>query len=286
MLEQSEIPEEGSEQLVECLAGLARGVPDAGPEPGPELAALMATGSRVVSAPFGRRHRRVLAAGVLAVGAVAAGGIAAAANELPPAAQSVVAEFSERFLPFELPHPDVRRPERGDDSPPELDPIPVDGPDQGVVTREDEGADTSPGGAPTPAQARPTTTPSPTKAPSSAPSPSATAVPTPDALDPASTALPGTPEATSAPQEPAAEEPAEGDGDSQAAPGEDLTSTPTTGDSTGSGSQPPATDPGASPSPTAAPPLNSRRAEGMDRRTAGREQKPRRGRPADVPPGG
>jgi len=247
----------------------------------------MTGSSRVVSVPFGRRHGRVLAAGVLAVGAVAAGGIAAAANELPPAAQTVVAEFSERFLPFKLPHPDVRRPGRGDDAPPEPDPIPVDGTDPGVVTREDEGADTSPGGAPTPSQAPPSTAPSPTKTPSSAPAPSATAVPTPEVLDPSSTELPGTPEETSAPQEPAAEEPAEGgDGDSQAAPGEDLTSAPTTGDPTGPGSEPPAADPGASPSPTAGPTLNSRRAEGMDRRAAGRERKPKRGRPADVPPGG
>ena len=280
MLEQSGIPEEGSEQLIECLAALERSVPDTAPEPGPELAALMArTSKAVVVAPFARRRRRLLIAGAVAFGTVAAGGIAAAANELPSGAQDVVAEFSERFLPFDLPRPDPRRPDRGDDDSPEQEPIvPVDA-TPGLQTPGSE----DPSIAPT---ERPTSAASPSTAPSSAPSPSSSALPSPGAVDPTDgTELPPAPEETAAPDDPVTEEPV--DGDPQAAPEGDESSAPTSGDSTDTGADP-GTDPGTTePEPSPSPgsgsgPLNSRRTEGMDHRPDGKEKKPRSSQSSDV----
>lgn len=282
MLEQSGIPEEGSEQLIECLAALERSVPDTAPEPGPELAALMArTSKAVVVAPFARRRRRVLIAGAVAFGTVAAGGIAAAANELPSGAQDVVAEFSERFLPFDLPRPDVR-PDRGDDGSPEQPIVPVDA-TPGLQTPGGEDPSITPTEGPTSGA-------SPSTAPSSAPSPSSSALPSPGAVDPTQgTELPPAPEETAAPDEQVTEEPV--DGDPQAAPEGDATSAPTSGDSTETGTDPGtdsgtdsgATEPEPSPSPSGGSgPLNSRRTEGMDHRPDGKEKSPRSSQTSDV----
>ena len=107
MLAESDIDGEGLDELFACLVGLECYVDETAPEPSPELAALMAgLASNVVVVPIRRRRGRLFIAGAAAFGTVAAGGIAAAANELPPAAQTIVAEFSEEFLPFELPRPE------------------------------------------------------------------------------------------------------------------------------------------------------------------------------------
>ena len=281
MLEQSGIPEEGSDQLIECLTALERSVPDTAPEPGPELAALMARTSRaVVVAPFARRRRRLLIAGAVAFGTVAAGGIAAAANELPSGAQDVVAEFSERFLPFDLPRPEVRRPDRGDDGSPEQPIVPVDA-TPGLQTPGGEDPSITPTEGPTSGA-------SPSKTPSS--SPSSSVLPSPGAVDPTDgTELPPAPEETAAPDEQVTEEPV--DGDPQAAPEGDATSAPTSGDSTGTdtgtgtdaGTDSGATQPEPSPSPSGGPgPMNSRRTEGMDHRPDGKEKTPRGSQTSDV----
>lgn len=278
MLEQSGIPEEGSEQLIECLAALERSVPDTAPEPGPELAALMARATKTaVVAPFARRRRRLLIAGAVAFGTVAAGGIAAAANELPSGAQDVVADFSERFLPFDLPRPDLRRPDRGDDDSPDQEPVVPVNETPGLQTPGSEDPSITP-------TDRPTSAASPSTAPSSAPSSSA--LPSPGAVDPtAGTELPPAPEGTAAPDEQVTEEPTEGD--PQAAPEGDASSAPTSGDSTDTGTDPGTdsgtTEPEPSPSPgSGSGPLNSRRTEGMDHRPDGKQKNPRSNQTSDV----
>lgn len=110
MLEESEIPASGADELVELLVGLEERYVDAVPEPGPELAVLLRADDASRSTPFllTPRRRRALAAGVVALGAVVTTGLAAAANELPEPAQRWVSELSDRFLPFDLPHPTDR----------------------------------------------------------------------------------------------------------------------------------------------------------------------------------
>jgi hypothetical protein len=105
LLAESGITDE-SEELVATLLSLEEGLPEAAPEPSPELAALFANPGRSASvSPLRRRPAGILVAGAVAFSTVTAGGLAAAANELPPGAQSIVADFSERYLPFELPQP-------------------------------------------------------------------------------------------------------------------------------------------------------------------------------------
>lgn len=107
MLEESGMS--GTDQeLLELLVGLEQQYVDIpAPEPGPQLANLLgggATGSSMVRPLLGGR-RGVVAAGAIALSAVLTTGVAAA-NELPPPAQRWIAEFSERFLPFDLPGPE------------------------------------------------------------------------------------------------------------------------------------------------------------------------------------
>ena len=101
MLAESGIPEAGSTRLLESLTELGRAVDEVEPLPGPELTSLIAGTSR--GAASRRRRARVMVATAVALGTVGAGGLAAAANELPDGAQDLVAEFSERYLPFDLP---------------------------------------------------------------------------------------------------------------------------------------------------------------------------------------
>lgn len=110
MLDEAGLPEAASAELMRLLAGLEeRYVDGSVPEPGPELAALLAgaTSGPGPGAGKGTRGRRAAAAGVLALGVVVSTGWAAAANELPAPAQRWVARFSQRYLPFELPYPDA-----------------------------------------------------------------------------------------------------------------------------------------------------------------------------------
>lgn len=110
MLEESGLG--GSEELVSLLAALeARYVEDVVPEPGPELATLLGGGGAGGrGGAGGAGGRRAAAAGVVALGLVVTTGWAAAANELPTAAQRWVAQFSQRYLPFDVPFPDTRTP--------------------------------------------------------------------------------------------------------------------------------------------------------------------------------
>lgn len=117
MLEESEIPASGADELVELLVGLEERYVDAVPEPSPELAVLLGVddASRATRLLLTPRRRRALAAGVVALGAVVTTGLAAAANELPEPAQRWVSELSDRYLPFDLPHP-TDRASQGDES--------------------------------------------------------------------------------------------------------------------------------------------------------------------------
>jgi hypothetical protein len=119
LLDESGIPQGGSEELAALLASLEAGyVDDVTPEPGPELAALLGGGGRAPTkgTPFRRRHRAAFT-GMAALGVVLGTGWAAAANELPAPAQHWVAEFSQRFLPFDLPFPESSARGRVPDAP-------------------------------------------------------------------------------------------------------------------------------------------------------------------------
>ena len=56
--------------------------------------------------PVGSTRRAVVGASALALAAAVTTGAAAAANELPDPIQRMVAELSERYLPFDIPRPD------------------------------------------------------------------------------------------------------------------------------------------------------------------------------------
>jgi hypothetical protein len=110
MLAESGIPEPGSTRLLDSLTELGFSVDEIEPpQPGPELASLMARASRGTVVPFRRRSASLAVAAAVTLGTVGAGGLAAAANELPHGAQDLVAKFSEQYLPFELPRPDADR---------------------------------------------------------------------------------------------------------------------------------------------------------------------------------
>jgi hypothetical protein len=108
MLAESGIPEAGSTRLVESLSALARSLDEVEPSPGPELTSVMAGAARGAVVPFRRRRARLMVATAVALSTVGAGGVVAAANELPEGAQNLVARFSERYLPFDLPPAEPR----------------------------------------------------------------------------------------------------------------------------------------------------------------------------------
>jgi hypothetical protein len=99
MLAESGIPETGSTMLMDSLTALGRSLEEVEPQPGPVLTSLMADAARTPR----RRRARMVVASAVALGTLGAGGVAAAANELPDGAQDLVAKFSERYLPFDLP---------------------------------------------------------------------------------------------------------------------------------------------------------------------------------------
>jgi hypothetical protein len=108
MLAESGIPEPGSTRLLDSLTELGFSIDEIEPpQPGPELASLMARASRGTVVPFRRRSASLAVAAAVTLGTVGAGGLAAAANELPDGAQNLVAELSERYLPFDLPRADA-----------------------------------------------------------------------------------------------------------------------------------------------------------------------------------
>jgi hypothetical protein len=212
--------------LVELLEALADVDEEHVPEPSPGLAALMADLPVLSSRP--QRRLRVLVAGGVAASMVCAGGIAAAANELPASAQRIVAEFSQRYLPFQLPQPEESEPE----VPTEADPAP-DTP--GQVTQEPQvgtetvsPADDSDETTPTsPRRIRGTASPTPDLVPSpvttaAPPAPGPTETPTTD-LEPTPTE-----EATPTEEETVADPT---DGEAAPSPVEEPTSTESPTDS-------------------------------------------------------
>ena len=240
MLAESGIDGDGSDELVSCLTELDVYVDDNPPEPSPELAALMASlaPDNVVAGRFGRRRTRLFIAGAAAFGAVGAGGIAAAAaNELPSGAQTIVAEFSERFLPFELPYPDgSRQPHTVTEEAEGLDP-------EDLARRAEEEAASTGGTTGTTG----TTGDSQPVLPSPTPSADATGAPSPSGS--------ATEEAAPPSEAPPAEaEPAEGEvttaPPSGSPAGEPTTSPDPDGTSAPEPSEP-AAEPSGSPSPTA-----------------------------------
>lgn len=98
----------------EWLEQLAALGDTAAPEPGHELAALIA-GDRVVSIDSaGSRARRRIGAAGLAAAVLLTGGVGAAAAEvLPRPAQEFVAGLVRTLTPFEVPEPGVAVPEEG-----------------------------------------------------------------------------------------------------------------------------------------------------------------------------
>lgn len=237
MLAESGIEGQGTDELFEALVELGRYVDEAPPEPSPKLASLIAglPGNPVI-APLARRRGRMLVAGLVTVGTVGAGGIAAAANELPSTAQSLVADFSARYLPFELPHPDSRREPHQEPVEPHQDPVePVQPAPTGVETDADDVDGLH--------QADPSTTevgPDPTATASAGPSqsPPATSAPTSSAApSPSPTVTPGGEGGT-------ATDP-QADGSPSASPSDGESS------DTKAGTEP--TDPATAPSGTASP---------------------------------
>ncbi len=148
MLEESEIPAFGADELVELLVGLEERYVDAVPEPSPELAVLLGVddASGATRLLLTARRRRALAAGVVALGAVVTTGLAAAANELPEPAQRWVSELSDRYLPFDLPDP-TDRAAHGDEStrPPDGDAAGERSREEGEAGRRRDGVGTTGG---------------------------------------------------------------------------------------------------------------------------------------------
>jgi len=108
MIEESGLDSFESEDLAAFLTMLESLVDESVPEPSPALAAMLSGGAAEagVSSLAARRHQNALAAAALALTGIVATGVAAAANDLPPAVQRVVAEFSQSFLPFGFPYPE------------------------------------------------------------------------------------------------------------------------------------------------------------------------------------
>ena len=110
MIEESGLDAFESDELAAFLAMVGSLVDDGAPTPSPALAKLL-SGAAAGAGPISlavRRHQNALAAAVLAVTGIVATEVAAAANDLPPPAQRIVADLSNRFLPFDFPYPGTR----------------------------------------------------------------------------------------------------------------------------------------------------------------------------------
>lgn len=97
-------------ELEPVVAALRSLIPTYVPQPSPALAALLAHPPRFV-ARTPRRHRYAVGAAAAALTSLTATGVAAAAGELPPSAQDLVAHISEKLLPgpLQLPESDAGR---------------------------------------------------------------------------------------------------------------------------------------------------------------------------------
>jgi hypothetical protein len=277
MLAESGIPEAGSTRLMESLTALGRSVDEVVPLPGPELTALMTS----AAGPSRRRRARLMVATAVALGTVGAGGFAAAANELPDGAQNIVAAFSERYLPFDLPRAGAPGPD------PESRFVPVS-----QTPRASQGAERADGPAPSPAGEPAGVGSSDDRAGDEAASTTESKLPprSPSPTDP------GQRQPTPAPA-PADEAPLAGQGGQVEKPGgvpgpeagEEPVAEPQTGE-VGVGEEPPVeVSPGAEASPDAEaeavtdalPGKAAEKSQGGDRRGARG-----RGKPSGVPAGG
>ena len=106
MLVESDLDPAELDDLVDLLAPLGE-LPETSPAPSDDLADLFDSTApvRLVSSMSGRRHGAVAGAVVLALSAVGATGLSAAANTLPRPLQHGVSQFSQHYLPFDLPEP-------------------------------------------------------------------------------------------------------------------------------------------------------------------------------------
>jgi hypothetical protein len=95
--------------VVDLLAPLGE-LSETSPLPSAELEELFTASPPVapVTALLGRRRGAVAGALVLAISGVGATGLSAAANTLPRPWQHGVSQFSQRYLPFDLPEPPKR----------------------------------------------------------------------------------------------------------------------------------------------------------------------------------
>jgi hypothetical protein len=108
MLLESGLAREEMTEVIDLLLPLDDLVAEV-PTPSDELAALMGADQRPASLAASRRSA-VATALVLALTGVGATGLSAAANTLPRPLQHKVSQFSQHYLPFDLPEPPPARP--------------------------------------------------------------------------------------------------------------------------------------------------------------------------------
>ena len=122
MLAESGLAREEMADVVDLLLPLEDLVDDA-PAPSAELAALLGPERPRPVARVGGRRSAVAGALVLALSGVGATGLSAAANTLPRPLQHQVSQFSQNYLPFDLPEPPA--PHRRSQGLPALTPAPT-----------------------------------------------------------------------------------------------------------------------------------------------------------------
>ncbi|MGZ8738349.1 MAG: hypothetical protein ACXWW7_14385 [Nocardioides sp.] len=98
------LPPELVADLEPVVSGLRDLVADEPPTPSAALAALLADPPRI-DVPRSRRRLLVVGSAAAVLTSLTVTGMAAAANELPNPAQRLVAQLSERYLPFHFPQP-------------------------------------------------------------------------------------------------------------------------------------------------------------------------------------
>lgn len=150
VLREAGLPESGFTDVLDLLDE-ARNAALPRMEPSPEMVALWSAAA--APAPPNRRRRAVIV-GVGILCGLGAGTAAAAANVLPDPVQEVVADLSERLLPFEFPHPDRAEAPASPAVPGET-PVLAPQTPAGTEAHRDDGAPgdvvPSPAGSPTPA---------------------------------------------------------------------------------------------------------------------------------------
>ncbi len=109
LIEEAGLDAAGYAGVADALASLRDLVPEDAPAPSADLAVLLSGGQVTAIAPGLSRRRRIAVATGAAVATVLVGtGVAAANNSLPEPMQRFVSDFSDKYLPFEVPSPDER----------------------------------------------------------------------------------------------------------------------------------------------------------------------------------